>query len=142
MERLQIRYNYWTVSGWPWVGATPLGYWNEAYHHGALLEPTVDRPEALKFEDDGGILPVHFVGLEFSGKAPLAGGDLGYEACVANGRGAMPDVVQGALDLNKGKAVSAKLDLSLGSQHTWPSAPACTATRFRRTLPRRAGTLP
>src|SRR5262249_55068996 len=46
---------------------TALGYWNEAFHHGALLQPTVERPQALKFEDDGGILPVHAVGLELSG---------------------------------------------------------------------------
>lgn len=125
VERLQVRYSYSdrfrAALG---RGHTPLGFWNEAYHHGALLEPTVDRPEALKFEDDGGILPVHFVGLEVSGKAPLAGGDLGYVAAVANGRGAVPDLVQGAYDANKSKAVVAKLDLSLGSEHALAFGPS------------------
>jgi len=125
VERLQIRYHYSDrfrlALG---RGHTPLGYWNEAYHHGALLQPTVERPEALKFEDDGGILPVHFVGLEISGKARLGGGDLGYVATVANGRGAVPDVVQGAFDVNGGKAVGAKLDFSLGDEHSWAFGPS------------------
>ncbi len=125
VERLQVRYSYSdrfrAALG---RGHTPLGFWNEAYHHGALLEPTVDRPEALKFEDDGGILPVHFVGLEVDGKVPLAGGDLGYVAAVANGRGPVPDLVQGAYDANKSKAVVAKLDLSFGSEHTLAFGPS------------------
>ena len=72
LERLQITYR-WSdalrlAAG---RGHTALGYWNESYHHGKLLQPTVERPEALKFEDDGGILPVHFVGLEASRQSGL-----------------------------------------------------------------------
>lgn len=46
---------------------TALGYWNKTYHHGKLLYLTVDRPFFLAFEDEGGVLPVHTVGLEFLG---------------------------------------------------------------------------
>jgi hypothetical protein len=113
VERLQIAYR-WSdalrvTAG---RGHTALGYWNESYHHGALLEPTVDRPEALKFEDDGGILPVHFVGLEASGRKGRGDWDLTYVGYVANGRGIQPDVVQGAFDANRSKAVGGKLSLA------------------------------
>ncbi|MFN2399475.1 MAG: hypothetical protein ABR543_12675 [Gemmatimonadaceae bacterium] len=93
-------------------GHTALGYWNEAYHHGALLYPTVERPEALKFEDDGGILPVHYVGIELSGTAPFASGwALDYVANVANGRGLIQDEIQSADDIDQNKAVAVKLSL-------------------------------
>ena len=113
VERLQINY-HWSdafriAAG---RGHTALGYWNESFHHGVLLQPTVARPEALKFEDDGGILPVHFVGLEASGRTGHGAWDLGYVGYVANGRGIRPDVVQGAFDANQGKAVGGKLSLS------------------------------
>src|SRR5262245_14781893 len=95
VERLQLSYR-WSDAFRLNVGRghTALGYWNEAYHHGALLQPTVERPEALKFEDDGGILPVHFVGLEAAGRASIGAWDLGYVGYVANGRGPRPDVIQ------------------------------------------------
>ena len=71
MERIQITYRWSDLfrlaAG---RGHTALGYWNETYHHGLLLQPTVERPEALKFEDDGGLLPVHFVGAELAGGRP------------------------------------------------------------------------
>lgn len=91
---------------------TALGFWNEAYHHGTLLQPTIERPEAMKFEDDGGILPVHFVGLEASGALPIGGWSLNYVANLANGRGATPDLVQGTADANRHKALAAKLSFA------------------------------
>jgi hypothetical protein len=50
---------------------TPLGYWNQYYHHGAWFQATATRPEMYLFEDDGGILPVHEIGIEASGTAGL-----------------------------------------------------------------------
>ena len=47
---------------------TPLGFWNTSFHHGVQLQTTIKRPEFLLFEDDGGILPVHTVGVNLSGK--------------------------------------------------------------------------
>jgi len=91
---------------------TALGYWNEAMHHGALLQPTVERPEALKFEDDGGILPVHSVGLEFGGQVPLGSWSFNYVSNLANGRGISREVVQGSTDSNRQKAVALKLSFA------------------------------
>jgi hypothetical protein len=46
---------------------TPFGYWNNAYHHGTLIQPTIDRPNILRFEDDNGFLPIHQVGIQLDG---------------------------------------------------------------------------
>lgn len=85
-------------------GHTALGYWNQRYHHGTWLQTTTDRPLMYAFEDDGGILPVHFVGLEASGV--IADGQLSYTFNVANGRGAITDEVQLIEDKNDSKMVS------------------------------------
>ena len=125
VERLQLGYHwsdaFHVAAG---RGHTALGYWNEAYHHGKLLQPTVERPEALKFEDDGGILPVHFVGLEAGGSTTLGAWDLAYVAYVANGRGIKMDAVQGAFDANSSKAVGGKLSLSREGRHNFSFGPS------------------
>jgi len=62
-----------------------LGYWNMAFHHGAQLQTTIERPEFLKFEDDGGILPVHLVGMWVGGRFKTAPTALEYGVMVGNG---------------------------------------------------------
>jgi hypothetical protein len=68
---------------------TPIGYWNNAYHHGELIQPTIGRPLFFKFEDEGGILPIHTTGLLIAGRdiSPL---HLGYDVMVGNGIGSTP----------------------------------------------------
>lgn len=106
-------------------GHTALGHWNEAYHHGSLLYPTVDRPEGLKFEDDGGILPVHFVGVELSGAVPIVPRwRLGYIANFANGRGPIQDFIQSGGDINRSKAVALKISLAREGDRTLRMGPS------------------
>ncbi len=62
-----------------------LGYWNKTYHHGRNLFLTTDRPFFLDFEDNGGILPVHIVGIELEGTAGLADIRWRYELDLGNG---------------------------------------------------------
>jgi hypothetical protein len=86
LERLQLGYivnNAVTL----WAGRfhTPMGLWNTAYHHGANLQTSISRPRFIDFEDKGGIVPAHSVGVWASGKTALAGGKLGYDVYVANG---------------------------------------------------------
>ena len=64
---------------------TPIGVWNTAYHHGTQLQPTIARPEFLNFEDDGGILPVHTIGLYLSGRVKPGFGSIEYGAMYGNG---------------------------------------------------------
>lgn len=86
LERLQIGYLF-SDALKVYVGRfhSPLGYWNTAYHHGAFLHTTIRRPFFLQFEDDGGILPVHSVGLLASGRLFLGAGEVSYAALVGNG---------------------------------------------------------
>ena len=65
---------------------TPIGYWNTAYHHGALIQDTVFRPTFLDFEDgNGAIFPTHIIGIMADGKVSTGGGDLNYMLAVGNG---------------------------------------------------------
>ena len=63
----------------------PIGYWNTAYHHGAIIQDTVLRPTFLDFEDgEGAILPTHIIGLMGGGKVSTGAGDLSYMLTVGN----------------------------------------------------------
>lgn len=67
-------------------GHTSIGYYNTAYHHSTWLQTTTGRPYLFAFEDEGGILPIHNVGVTAFGR--LLPGPLGlhYVAEVGNGR--------------------------------------------------------
>ena len=67
---------------------------------------------SVAFEDGGGILPVHSVGLEFLGSHDFSAGTVHYSLTVANGRGLIPDQVQNSNDTNRAKAVNARLSWS------------------------------
>jgi hypothetical protein len=86
LERLQIGYLFSDLLK-VHVGRfhTSLGYWNTAYHHGAYLFTTIERPSFLEWEDDGGILPTHSVGLRASGRQFWRIGEFSYSATVSNG---------------------------------------------------------
>lgn len=90
IERIQVQ-----VQPRSWFQAivgkqhTPIGYWNNAYHHGALLQPTIQRPLMYRFEDEGGVLPIHTTGLRILGR-DISAGHLGYEFMVGNGIGSDP----------------------------------------------------
>jgi hypothetical protein len=68
---------------------TPIGYWNNAYHHGLALQPTIERPLLVHFEDNGGSLPIHTTGVQFSGR-DLTDAHLGFDVLVGNGLGNRP----------------------------------------------------
>ena len=85
VERTIIRYDYndyFKISFGKYH--TPIGYWNTAFHHGAWLQTTIDRPEMVKF--GGTFIPVHFVGVQAEGNIPSGGLGLGYNVGLGNGR--------------------------------------------------------
>ncbi len=86
LERLQLGYTV-NDSLTLWAGRfhTPMGLWNTSYHHGANLQHSITRPRFIGFEDTGGILPAHSVGVWGSGKTNLGSGKFSYDAYVANG---------------------------------------------------------
>jgi hypothetical protein len=97
LERLQFGYTF-SDAATLWAGRfhTPYGYWNTAFHHGQQIQTAATRPRFLDFEDKGGILPAHAVGLLASGGVRAGKGKLQYDAYLANGN----RVTEGVLDFN------------------------------------------
>ena len=86
---------------------TSIGYYNTAYHHSTWLQTTVGRPFLFRFEDQGGILPIHNVGASLSGRIPSGRLGLHYIAEVGNGRASsspQSEPVQNEVDENTHKA--------------------------------------
>jgi hypothetical protein len=98
LERLQIGYTF-SDNATAWAGRfhTPYGYWNTGFHHGAQIQTSVLRPRFLDFEDKGGILPAHMVGLWGTGKFKAGEGKLTYDIFAGNG----PKIVTSILDINQ-----------------------------------------
>jgi hypothetical protein len=65
---------------------TAVGFYNTAYHHGSWFQTAADRPFIFAFEGKGGILPLHNVGLQATGRVPHAPWGMRYVAEVGNGR--------------------------------------------------------
>lgn len=81
---------------------TPVGYWNTAFHHGAWLETTVDRPFIVKV--GGTFTPLHLVGGLVEGHIPSGGLGLQYNVGVGNGRGTLIGRPGDSGDVNNNKA--------------------------------------
>jgi hypothetical protein len=65
---------------------TGIGYYNNAYHHGAaFLQTATGRPLLFAFDDQGGILPIHKIGLSLTGRIPSGALGLNYIAEVGYG---------------------------------------------------------
>lgn len=86
LERLQMGYTF-NDNATLWGGRfhTPYGYWNTGFHHGAEIQTSILRPRFLDFEDKGGILPAHMVGLWGTGKVSAGDGKFTYDAFAGNG---------------------------------------------------------
>jgi hypothetical protein len=87
LERLQLTFrwnDYVHVTGGRYHSG--IGYYNTAFHHGAYFEIPIGRPRVFQFEDEGGVLPIHDVGVTVRGQVPGTGGSLHYLAEVGNGR--------------------------------------------------------
>jgi len=100
---LEYRTEHWTFA----AGRThaELGYWNNAFHHGRWLQLTINRPHVLRFEDEGGALQVHSVGVSASYGPGRGGSGLEVAVGVANGHGRTIDLVQTESDNNWAKSV-------------------------------------
>ena len=86
MERLQLGYTANDqVTLWAGRFHTPFGLWNTSFHHGANLQTSIFRPRFVEFEDKGGIIPAHSVGVWASGRARLGVSRLTYDVYMSNG---------------------------------------------------------
>ena len=108
MERSFIRYDYndyFKISFGRFH--TPIGYWNTAFHHGAWLQTSIDRPFFVKV--GGTFTPLHFVGALAEGNIPSGGLGLGYNVGIGNGRGGTISRPGDAGDINSNRAWVAKV---------------------------------
>jgi hypothetical protein len=76
---------------------TAIGYYNTAFHHSTWLQTTTGRPLLFEFEDRGGILPIHNVGVEAYGRIPSGALGLHYVAEIGNGRESRAPLVEEAV---------------------------------------------
>ena len=87
LERFQLTYRpskYCEISGGRFH--TDIGYYNTAFHHGTWFSTATGRPFMYYFEDAGGVLPVHEVGITTTGYIPGSGKlNLHWTAEVGNG---------------------------------------------------------
>lgn len=99
LERLQLGYMFNdALTLWGGRFHTPYGYWNTAYHHGAQIQTSITRPRFLAFEDQGGILPAHSVGLWGTGRWRTELGRWSYDVYAVNG----DKIDNGVLNFNAG----------------------------------------
>jgi hypothetical protein len=90
---------------------TAIGYYNTAYHHSTWFQTATERPYIFEYEDEGGILPIHMVGMQASGQIPSGKLGLHYVAEAGNGRTSDPlaEPVQNYVDENGHKAFNAEI---------------------------------
>jgi hypothetical protein len=92
---------------------TAIGFYNTAYHHSTWFQTTTGRPLLFQFEDTGGILPIHNVGVSASGRLPSGPLGLHYVAEIGNGRASrrplQDEPVQNEVDENNHKAFNLAL---------------------------------
>lgn len=108
LERTIIRYDYddyFKMSFGRYH--TPIGYWNTAFHHGAWLQTSITRPEAVRI--GGTFIPIHFVGFLAEGNIPSGSAGLSYSLGVGNGRGTTISRAGDAGDNNNNRAWVANL---------------------------------
>ena len=109
VERAYLEYRTarWTLA----AGRThaDLGYWNNAFHHGRWLQLTINRPHVLRFEDEGGMLPVHAVGVSASYGPPRGDSGLEVSVGVSNGHGRTIERIQAEDDNNWAKAILVRI---------------------------------
>jgi|SaaInlStandDraft_1057018.scaffolds.fasta_scaffold61222_2 hypothetical protein len=87
VERLRLRYEI-STNHWMSFGKmhTPVNEWNDAFHHGRLFFPSIDRPFAFSE-----FVPIHEVGLRVSGEN-LGSKRLFYDLVLGSGQSAGDDV--------------------------------------------------
>jgi hypothetical protein len=90
---------------------TGIGYYNAAFHHGSYFETTIGRPRIFAFEDLGGVLPIHELGISARGIVPKTGSAFRYVAEVGNGRRWIDVDDEKGLDQNQAKSTNLGVSL-------------------------------
>lgn len=87
LQRLMVRYNiqdYFSIRAGKMF--TPIGYWNNQFTLGLILQPTIQRPSAIRTVNDGGVLQYKDTGIQLEGEN-ITKARLSYKVLVGNGIG-------------------------------------------------------
>ncbi len=97
LERVQLGYTF-SDALTLWAGRfhTPYGYWNTAFHHGLQIQTSLRRPKFVDFEDKGGILPSHSVGLWATGGMRAGEGKWSWDLYAGNS----PSISENVINMN------------------------------------------
>lgn len=87
VQRLMLRYyiqDYFSIR----VGKmfTPIGFWNNQYTLGLVLQPTIQRPLAIRPVSEGGVLQYRDVGVQVEGEN-ITSARVFYKLMIGNGVG-------------------------------------------------------
>jgi len=97
IERFQLTYRnnkYFEISAGRFH--TSIGYYNTAFHHGTWFSTATGRPFMFFFEDSGGPLPIHELGVTATGAVPNTGKmNLHWIAEVGNGSSEVGNALYG-----------------------------------------------
>ncbi len=108
VERARLRYDFTDLFK---ISAgrvhTPLGYWNETFHHGSWLQTSAMRPEMIAFGNR--YIPTHFVGVIAEGGLPSSSIGLDYSVGIGNGRAGDIARAGDAGDVNGHRALLASI---------------------------------
>jgi hypothetical protein len=125
MDRLMLTYSpsdYFQISGGKFN--TAIGFYSNEFHRARYFQTATGRPILFTDEDDGGILPLHSIGLTATGKIPSGELGLHWVAEISNGRASATTAAvaanaakptQNFVDENNGKAVN----FSLYARPSW-----------------------
>ncbi len=108
MDRLMLTYTankYFKISAGKYH--TAIGYYTNAFYRARYFQTATGAPILFTDEDDGGIIPLHGIGLSATGELPSGRLGLHWVAEVSNGvshRNVEP--IQNFVDENNGKAVN------------------------------------
>jgi hypothetical protein len=81
LERIRIRYEFNRDHAISFGKMhTPVNFWNDNFHHGRFFFPTINRPSSF-----GRFIPIHEVGIRFSGQSPMVEG-VGYDLVLGTGQ--------------------------------------------------------
>ncbi len=108
MDRLMLTYSankYFKISAGKYH--TAIGYYTNEFYRARFFQTATGAPILFTDEDDGGILPVHSIGLTATGEVPSGPLGLHWVAEIANGMAAnsvSSEPIQNFVDENNGKA--------------------------------------
>jgi len=110
MDRLMLTFSankYFKISAGKYH--TAIGYYSNAFYRARYFQTATGAPILFTDEDDGGIIPVHSIGLSATGELPSGPLGLHWVAEVSNGmasRNTTVEPIQNFVDENNGKAVN------------------------------------